>query len=388
MMDFEQSDMEQMIRSSVSDIAESYGEDYFREKEYEGEFPEEFWNDLGDGGWLGAHIPEEYGGQGMGLQELVVITEEIIKGGGFSTVIELTHLTFGGVILAAHGTEEQKQRWLPEIAAGEVPWSLGVTEPDAGLNTLNITTSAEKDGDEWVIDGRKIFISAAEEAARITVLARSLAPDDADDRTHGFTLFNIDPEDSNVDYDEIPLGIWWPDPTYNLYLDDVRVHESQVVGDVHEGFRHVFDTLNTERVVTATTANSVGHYAIDKAVEYANEREVFDAPIGSHQAIQHPLADAYADLEAARMLNHKAAWLYDNDKDAGPAANMANLRSSQAAWDATDAAVQTFGGMSASAELPISKMHQYVRHERIAPVSEQMQRNYIGHHLLGMPQSY
>lgn len=387
-MDFEQSALEDMIRSSVRDLTDGYGEDYFREQEQAGEFPQAFWNDLGDNGWLGAHIPEAYGGQGMGIQELVMVAEEIIAGGGFATVVELTHLTFGGVILVAHGSEAQKERWLPRIAGGEIGWSLGVTEPDAGLNTLNISTTAEREDDEWVLDGRKIFISAAGEAARITVLARSLPPAKADSRTHGFTLFNVDPTDPNVVSEEIPLDIWWPDPTYNLYFDGVRLDESQVVGEVHEGFRHIFDTLNTERIITATTTNAIGHYAIEKAVEYANEREVFDAPIGSHQAIQHPLADAYADLETARLMNRKAAWLYDNDQDAGAAANIANLRSTQAAWDAVDVTVQTFGGMSASAELPISKMHQYVRHERIAPVTEQMQRNYIGHHLLGMPQSY
>jgi len=387
-MNFKETELERTIRSSVREIAESYGEEYFREKENAGEFPREFWSDLGDGGWLGAHIPEEYGGQGLGMEELVIIAEEIIMGGGFATAVELTHLTFGGVTLAAHGSEAQKSEWLPKIALGEVPWALGVTEPDAGLNTLDITTTAEKDGDEYVINGRKIFISNAAEAARITVLARTLPKEEADRRSHGFSVFLIDPDDDDVDYDEIDLDIWWPDATYNLYFDDVRVHESQLVGEENKGMHHLFDTLNTERIVTATTTNSIGRYAVRKAADYANDRVVFDEPIGGHQAIQHPLADAYADLQNARLMIRKAAWLYDNDKDAAAASNITNLTSSQAAWDACDAAVQTFGGMSASADIPVSKMHQYVRHERIVPVSEQMQRNYIGHNVLGLPRSY
>ncbi|MGM0590122.1 MAG: acyl-CoA dehydrogenase family protein [Halobacteriota archaeon] len=387
-MDFQESELERMIRSSVREIAESYGEDYFQEKLREDEFPHEFWLDLGEGGWLGAHIPEEYGGQGLGMQELMTVAEEVIMGGGFATSVELTHLTFGGITLAEHGTEEQKEQWLPKLTTGEVPWSLGVTEPDAGLNTTNISTTAEKDGDEYVINGRKIFISSAGEAARITLLARTTPLDEVEKPSQGLSIFLVDPQDSNVDYDEIPLDIWWPDPTYNVYLDDARVHESQLVGEEGKGLYHIFDTLNTERIVTATTTNSIGRYAIEKAVDYANQREVFDAPISSHQAIQHPLADAYADLENARLMTRKAAWLFDNDLEAGAESNIANLKSSEAAWEACDAAVQTYGGMAASAEMSISKMHQYVRHERIAPVTEQMQRNYIGHHLLGMPKSY
>lgn len=387
-MNFEESEAEQTLRSSVREIAETYGEEYFRRKEREKEFPQEFWTELGEEGILGVHIPEEYGGQGLGMQELMALTEEVIMGGGFATAIELTHLTFGGVTLAKHGTDEQKSEWLPKLAEGSVPWSLGVTEPEAGLNTPNISTSAERDGDEYVINGQKVFISSVDEAARITLLVRTLPREEAESRSHGLSIFLVDPRDSGVEYDEIDLDIWWPEAVYEVELDDVRVHESQLVGDEHQGLYHIFDTLNTERIVTATTTNSVGRYAVQKAVDYANDRTVFDDPIGSYQAIQHPLADAYADLQTSRLMTRKAAWLFDNDEEAGAAANIANLKSVDAAWDACDAAFQTFGGKAASAELPIARMHHYVRHERIAPVTEQMQRNYIGHHLLGMPRSY
>lgn len=387
-MDFAESELEGMIRSSVRDIVDDYGRDYFHEAAAAGEFPEAFWRDLGEHGWLGVAIPEAYGGQGMGIQELVAVTEEIILGGGFPCAVELTHLTFGGETLTAHGSEAQKEAYLPRIAAGELGWSLGVTEPDAGLNTLNIDTTARRDGDEYVIDGRKVFVSAVDDAERITLLARTLPPEEADRRSHGFSIFLVDPADDNVEYSPIDLDIYWPDRTFNVYLDGVRVPAADLVGTEHEGLYHLFDTLNTERIVTATTTNAVGRYAIQRAVEYANDRVVFDAPIGSHQAIQHPLADAYADLQCARLMTRKAAWQYDNDDDASEAANTANLASTAAAWAACEAAVQTFGGMSASAELGISKLHQYVRHERIAPVSEEMLRNYLGHHVLGLPRSY
>lgn len=377
-----------MIRSSVRDIVDDYGRAYFREKAAAGEFPEAFWRDLGEHGWLGVAIPEAYGGQGLGMHELMLVTEEVVRGGGFPCVVELTHLSFGGETLSAHGSEAQKERWLPRIAAGEAGWSLGVTEADAGLNTLAIETTAEPDGDGYVINGSKAFISGVDAAERITLLARSLPPEEADRRTHGFTVFLVDPEADGVEYAEIPLDIYWPDATFNVYLDDVRVDESAVVGNPHEGLYHLFDTLNTERIITATTTNSVGRYAVDRAVEYATDREVFGVPIGAHQAIQHPLAAAYADLRGSLLLAREAAWRYDAGEDASEAANLANLTCTRAAWAATDAAVQTFGGMSAAAELEVSKLHQYVRHERIAPVSEEMLRNFVGHRILGLPKSY
>jgi acyl-CoA dehydrogenase len=388
-MDFEESEFDQMIRSSVRDIAEDYDEDYWRDVTDERRFPEEFWQDLADNGWVGISIPEEYGGQGLGMQEMVTVMEEIGHAGAWSaTAAFILTPIFGGETLVAHGTEEQKERWLPQIADGSARWALGVTEPNAGLNTRNIETRARKEGDEYIINGRKMWISGVAEADRITMLARTLSAEEAEHPSHGLSIFLVDPEDSNLDYDEIPLDGFFPEPTYNLYLDDVRVHESQLVGEEHQGLYHVFDTLNTERIAGAATAIATGHYALEKAVEYAKERAVFDAPIGSHQAIQHPLADAYADLETARLMNHRAAWLYDNDEEAGTAANIANLKCGEAAWNACETAMTTFGGMSISKEMGISKMWEMIRHLRIAPVSEQMLRNYIAEHELGLPRSY
>jgi len=392
MPEFTQTETEQMIRSAIQDLMASYDEEYWREHREEQAFVEGFWKDLADNGWVGIMIPEEYGGQGMGLYELVTVMEEIGRNGGWA---ESAHLSipsiFGGETLNKHGTEAQKEEWLPRIAAGEARWALGVTEPDAGLNTPNISTFAEKDGDEYVVKGRKIWISAAGDADRITLLVRTLPKSEVKRPTDGISILLVDPEDPSVEYEPIPMEIFSPEKTYNVYLDGARVHESQLVGEEHEGLYHIFDTLNAERIAVAAAILPVGYAALERACEYARDRKVFDAPIGSHQAIQHPLAEAYASLECARALMYKAAWMYDNDADpneVGSAANIAKLKCVEAAWKACDAAMTTFGGMSASKEIDIAKMWSLVRHHRTIPVSKEMILNYLAEQELNLPRSY
>lgn len=389
MVNFEETEMERMIRSSIHDLMDSYDDAYWADIRESGRYPSEVWTELGENGWLGVAIPEKYGGQGMGIQELALVIEELGASGGWPITLQIVvSPLFGGETLVAHGTEEQKERWLPEIASGEARWGLGVTEPESGLNTTNISTRAERDGDEWIIDGQKTWCSGAEVAERITLLARTLPPEEADKPSHGFSIFLIDPDDPNVEYEEIPLDGYFPDRTYTVHLDGVRVHENDMVGDENEGFGQLFDTLNTERITTAACAAGTGRYALKRAVEYANDREVFETPIGSHQGIQHPLSEAHANLQAARLMNRKAAWSYDNDEPAGSAANMANFLCARAGWNACEAATTTFGGMSLSREMGIAAMTSYVRHLRIAPVSEEMIMNYIAENELGLPKSY
>ena len=389
MVDFDESEMERMIRSSVQDLMGKYDDTYWAEIRASERYPTEVWEDLGEHGWLGVAIPEEYGGQGMGMQELSTVIEEVGAAGGWPMTIQFVlSPLFGGETLVAHGTEAQKERWLSDIATGDARWALGVTEPDSGLNTTSIGTTAERDGDEYVIDGQKTWCSGAAEAERITLLARTLPPEEAERPSHGFSVFLVDPDDPHVEYEEIPLDGYFPDSTYNVHLDGVRVHESELVGDEHEGFHQIFDTLNTERITTAACAAGTGRYAIERAVEYANEREVFGAPIGSHQGIQHPLAEAHAELKAARLLNDKAAWLYDNDEPAGAPANIANFLCARAGWEACEAATTAFGGMSLSREMGVAAMTSYVRHLRIAPVSEELILNHIAEEELGLPKSY
>jgi acyl-CoA dehydrogenase len=386
---FEETEMEQMIRSSVRKLVQDYDEEYWREIRKNDRFPKEVWDDLSDNGWMGVAIPEEYGGQGMGMKELAVVIEEVGAAGGWPLTLKFVlSPLFGGETLVAHGSEEQKERWLPDIAAGDARWALGVTEPDSGLNTRSISTTAEKDGDEYVIDGKKIWCSGAASADRITVLARTLSPEEADGSNHGLTVFLVDPDDPNVDYDQIPLDNYFPDDTYNLYLDGVRVHEDDIVGTEHEGLYDLFDLLNTERIATAACAAGTGRYALEKATEYANDREVFDAPIGTHQGVAHPLAEAHINLEAGRLMNRKASWLYDEGETAGTEANIANYLCCHAGWEACEAAHVSFGGMSLSEGTGISAMTSYLRHLRIAPVSEEMILNYVAEQELGLPRSY
>lgn len=385
----DESEFHRMIRSSVGELAQSYDREYWQNVHDDRRFPQKFWEDLADQGWVGVSMPEEFDGQGLGMKELVIVIEELEVNGAWSIGNAFLLVSvFGGETLRAHGSDEQKERWLPKLANGTGRFALGLTEPDAGLNTKNISTTAERDGDEFVIDGQKIWTSGVKGADRVVVLARTLSRSEAENSNHGFTMFLVDPDDPNVNYDEIPLDTFMPEPTYNFYMDDLRVHESDVIGNVHEGLYNLFDTLNTERIAAAAQMYGAGRYALKRASEYANEREVFDVPIGSHQAIQHPLADAYADLESARLACHKAAEIYDADESAGMAANIANLQCGKAAWNAAESTITTFGGMSASKEMQVGKIWQMLRHNRIAPVSEEMMRNYIAERALNLPRSY
>jgi len=386
---FGSSEIEQLIRSSVRDIVDDYDRSYWREARDRRQVPEAVWQHLADNDWLGVMYPEEYGGQGMGIQELVAVMEEVAAGGGWSALPYFTiTIVLGGHALLKHGSEEQKSTWIPKIARGETQWATGITEPDVGLNTTNIQTAAQREGDEYVLDGHKAFISGVAAADRMTVLTRTLSDEESESRGHGFSLFIVDPEDPNVSYDEIELEIY-ANRVYNVYFDDVRVPESNLVGEEHQGLYHLFDGINAERISAATAAYGMGRTALDQAAEYAKDRVVFDQPIGAHQAIQHPLADAHADLETARVMNHRAAWSFDNGEEDLPAvANIAKLNAAKAAWNATEAAVSTFGGTGATAEVDVTKLWSRVRHYRYSPVSEEMIRNYLAENELGLPRSY
>jgi acyl-CoA dehydrogenase len=370
---------------------ESYDDEYWREIHSEQKFPWEVWNDLAEHDWLGVNIPQEYGGQGLGMQELLTVAEEVGLNGGWSLPNAFNFgPVFCGETLRKYGTEDQKDKWLPRAADGEALMALGLTEPEAGLNTANSNTFAEKDGDEYIINGQKIWCSRAAESDRIVVLSRTLPKEEVDNKTYGMSVFLVDPENPNVSWEEIPLE-GFHEETYNLYLDNVRVHESQLIGEEHEGLYNLFSSLNSERILVAGVCYIIGKAALDLASEYANDREVFSSPIGAHQSIQHPLADAYAGLECAHLMTRKAAWMYDQGRpsnEVGSIANIAKLKAAEAGYNACDAAMQTYGGMSISAELPISKMWSYIRHQRVAPVSDEMCLNHIAENQLNLPRSY
>lgn len=390
-MDFGESDREQLVRSGIRDITNSYGDDYWREIRNNRRQPEAFRRDLAKNGWLGLMIPEEYGGQGLGLLEAAIMAEELGKSGGGRTATNLgvTPCMYGGGLLPNHASDEVRREWLPKLANGDAEWAIGVTEPDAGLNTTNIETTGQRDGGSYVIDGQKQWTTGIDTADRVALLARTLAREDADSRAHGLTIFLVDPDDPGIQYEEIPIDTYHHHPSFTVHIDGVHVPESAIIGELHQGLYHFFSALNIERVYIAAAVYGIGADVLARACEYATDRSVFDAPIGSHQAIQHPLADAYADLECARYMIYRAAWLYDKDHEsAGGPANIANLKAAEAAWRACEAAMTTFGGMSVAADLGITKFWEEVRHMRTAPVSEEMIRNYIAEQELDLPRSY
>jgi acyl-CoA dehydrogenase len=389
-MDFSLDEEHRLIKQSVKQIASDYGDEYWRRIRQQEEFPTEIYEDLAKEGWLSLLFPQEYGGQEMGMFELVLVMEALGEEDAWEAANALVlPMTFGGLGILKHGTEDQKDEYLPGIINGDHFWAGGITEPDSGLNTANISTVAEFNGDKYVINGQKQFISGIHDAHRLLLLAR--IDESGEDRPphEGLTMFIVDPSRDGIEYNEIPLDIYWPEKTYQVHINDLEVDEESILGTKGDGLKQIFSVLNPERITTAAISYCVGLKALNQAVEYAKNREVWSAPIGSHQAIQFPLADAYSDLELAKMAIRAAAWKYDHGMDGvGEISNIANLQAGKGAWNACEAAMTTFGGMSVSADLDIAALWQVVRHYRIAPVSEEMIRNYIGQHVLGLPRSY
>lgn len=405
---FEETDELDLIRKTARDVAADYDDDYWLDVS-EGMEPTGFWADCAEAGFLGTCIPTEYGGEDMGFWELSAIVEELAANGCLGVeMLYVVTVCFGGITLTNYGDEEQKDEWLEGIAAGDVNFCMALTEPDAGHNAPNMTTVAEKDdaerrstgaaspaatpdGDEYVIDGTKQWISGVERADQMLLVARTTPKEEAAKRTQGVTLFLVDPDAPNLEARELDVGIPTPEKQFEVSLDGVRVHEDNIVGTKDMGLYQLFDTVNPERLLGASGAIGVGKCALDRAVDYANEREVFDQPIGAHQAVQHPIADAHSRLEAARLLVRKAAWSVDNEsdpKERAKVANMAKLRATEAGHDATDVAVQTHGGNGFSRDYTVIEMWKGTRLGKVAPGSTEMMRNHIAEHTLGLPRSY
>jgi acyl-CoA dehydrogenase len=294
-------------------------------------------------------------------------------------------------VLSEYGTERQREEYLPQIANGNMDWALGVTEPDAGSNMLRTGTVADRDGEEFVINGEKVFNSGLDEADGYTLLTRTTPIEEVDSRTQGLTVFLVEPDADGIEYEPVDLDIYWPagENTFTVHIDDLRVHESQVIGEVDRGFYPIFEVLNPERISTAAEHLGRGKWALQKAVNRAKEREVWGEPIGAHQAIQHPLAESYADLETASTMVRKAATAYDDgDGNVDELSNLAHLKAARACFEAADNAVETYGGASAVADYGISAVWSLSRHQRIAPVTEAMKLNFIANNVLDLPRSY
>jgi acyl-CoA dehydrogenase len=388
-MDFELTSAQEEIVRQVRTLASRFDDEYWRERDHKAEFPHEFYDAVAKAGYLGVAIPEAYGGSGLGITEAALVMREVAASGGAMAAASAIHLSIFGVSpIVFHGTEEQKRRFLPAVVRGEMHVSFAVTEPDAGNDITHIRTFARREGDYYVINGRKVFTTKARESKKMLILTRTTPFEKVTKKTDGMTLFFADIEPSAVEVRELhKLGRAAVD-TNMLFIDNLKVPASDLVGGEGRGFHSLLDGLNPERILVAAEAIGIGRAALAKAVRYAKERVVFGRPIGQNQAIAHPLADVYSKLEAAELMMMKAAWLFDHRKPCGAEANAAKLRAADAAWEACDRAVQTLGGYGYVRDYDVERYFRECRLLKIAPVSQEMVLNSISEHVLGLPRSY
>ena len=387
-MDFALTESQELIRKETGALARTFSLDYWLDKDDRAEYPSDFVKAFADNGWLGITIPEEYGGAGLGVTEAALMLHEICaSGAGTSGCSPIHFYVFPPTPIVKYGTEAMKQAYLPRIVSGDIVMAFGVTEPNAGTDTSRIQTRAVKQGDRWVVNGRKVWTTNAQHANKILLLARTADRDPARP-LKGMTLFFADFDRTKISVRLIhKLGRAAVDSN-EIFIDDLEIPDADVVGTPGEGFYHLLDSLNPERIVIGIEAVGIGRAALDRAVQYAKERVVFDRPIGKNQAIAHPLAHAMAQLDAAEMMCLKAAWLFDNGKPCGREANAAKMLAAEAGFNACDAALQTFGGFGYAKEFHVERLWREVRLYKIAPVSQQMALNYLAEHVLGLPRSY
>jgi alkylation response protein AidB-like acyl-CoA dehydrogenase len=375
------------LREAVSKLAGKYGHEYVMKQAAEGGKMTDMWLEMGRNGFLGVNLPEEYGGGGGGMADLAAVLEEA-SAAGAPLLMMVVSPAICGSIISRCGTEEQKKRWLPGIADGSLLMAFGITEADAGSNAHQITTTATRDGDEWVLKGQKTFISGVDEAESVLIVART---EDAKTGKLKPALFVVPTDAPGFDKQVIPMGWSAPEKQFTLFLEDVRLPADALVGDEDGGLWQLFAGLNPERIMGAALSCGMARYAIAKAVDYAKTRAVWkDQPIGAHQGIAHPLAKVKIELEQARLLWQKAAALYDagDDFTAGEYANMAKYAGGEVACNAADVAVHTHGGNGLTVEYGLANMLVAARLGRIAPVSREMILNFVAMHTLGLPKSY
>jgi alkylation response protein AidB-like acyl-CoA dehydrogenase len=388
---YTESDERRALRDAVGALARDFGRDWFLDRARAGESTGDLWAAAGKHGYLGVAVPEEYGGGGGGIGDLAAVSEELAAG-GCPLLMMVVSPAICGTVIARFGTGEQKQRWLPRFADGSVTMAFSITEPDAGSNAHRITTTARRDGSDWILKGQKVFISGVDHADAVLVVVRT-----EDARTGNLKpcLFVVPTDADGFTYQPIPMDIVSPERQFGLWFDDVRLPSAALVGDEDAGIQQLFAGLNPERIMAAAFATGIGRFALGRAAAYARDRTVFDAPIGSHQAIAHPLAQAYVEIELARLMTQKAAAIYDADDAAqfgdgvaGEAANMAKYAAGEACCHAVDAAVQTHGGNGLASEYGLGGLLAVARTTRIAPVSREMILNFVAQHSLDLPKSY
>ncbi len=384
----QEDEQQQLLRKSVADIVARFGQEYFRERSLGDQRSTELWSALASSGFMSVNLPEEYGGGGGGITELAIVCEEVAAGGA-PLLLMIVSPAICGSVIARYGTAGQRAEWLPKLCGQGDPaykMAFAITEPDAGSNSHRISTTARREGDAWVLNGTKTYISGVDEAEAILVVTRTGV-----DETTGrgeLSLFVVDADSPGLTKQVIPTEIVAPEKQYTLFFDGVEVSEDRLIGAAGQGLRQVFSGLNPERITGAALLNGIGRYCLDRAADYARDRRVWDTPIGTHQGVAHPLAEAKINLELARLMTARAAALYDADQDAGEASNMAKFAAAEAALRCVDQAIQTHGGNGMAREYGIASMWGLARLLRIAPVSREMILNYVAQHSLGLPRSY
>ncbi|GAB2743180.1 acyl-CoA dehydrogenase [Salinifilum aidingensis] len=386
-MSVTETDEQKELRSAAARLGQRYNYlDYVLPKARAGEPLTELWHEAAALGFLGVNLPEEYGGGGAGIYELALVQEELAaQGAGLLLVVVSPAIC--GTIIAKYGTEQQRARWLPGLAAGSVRMAFGITEPDAGSNSHEITTTARRDGQGWVLHGQKVFISGVDQAAAVLVVART---EDAATGKLRPALFIVPTDAENFTAQPMDMDVIAPDRQFTLFFDGVRLPGEALVGEQDAALLQLFAGLNPERVLGAAMAVGTSRYALSRAVDYANARRVFQQPIGAHQGIAHPLAQLKIDTEMAKLMTQKAAVLYDSGDDDGAAeaANMAKYAAAEASIAALDRAIQTHGGSGLTGEHGLAAMLGMARIARVAPVSREMVLNFVAQHSLGLPKSY
>lgn len=388
-LNFNLTPTQEALRAAIRETVRRFDAGYWRARDRAHEFPWEFFRAMADNGWLGIAMPEAYGGAGLGITEAAIVLHEVAASGAAMSGASAIHMNIWGVNpLVKHGTEAQKRAYLPEIIAGRMQVAFGVTEPDAGLDTTSIRTRAEKKGDRWVINGHKVWISTAQVATKILLLARTTPLDQVRRRTDGLTLFFTDLDRSRIRVAEIDKCGRAAVDSNELWIEDLAVPETDVVGPVDRGFYCLLDGLNPERILIGAEAIGIGRAALERAVQYARERVVFGRPIGQNQGVQFPLARCYAQLELATLMMFKAAWLYDNGQPCGAEANMAKLLGAEYGFAACDQAMQTLGGFGYAREYDVERLWREAKLTRLAPITPELILAYLAEKALGLPKSY
>ncbi len=378
----------QSLREGVRKVCGRFPDEYWRELDTRREYPEEFVKAMTQAGYLGALIPEEYGGMGLSLSETTVILEEINRSGGNAQPAHAQVYTMG--TLLRHGSEEQKQEYLPKIASGEIRLqAFGVTEPEAGTDTTSLRTTAVRKDDRYVVNGRKIYISRVQHSDFMILLARTTPLEEVKRKSEGLSVFLVDLREAVGNGLTVkPRRVMINNETNELVFEDLHVPASALIGEESKGFRYILDGMNAERILISAECIGNGRWFVDRATRRAKEREVFGRPIGQNQGIQFPIARAHISVEAADLMRFRAAELFERGEPCGAEANMALLLAADASWEAANAAVQTFGGYGFDADYDVERKFRETRLFQVAPISTNLILSYVGEHVLGLPRSF